>query len=151
MRSSEFTGAFHQLEYNPEQSTTGPEDILLKEIEAKTDQFDPDAVNVCWIVSRSTFCLHRHVQKVAWFYRDGRGLLEGDPSCNHSDDNCAHPGLAHQKPQHLSGLGWMWDRAPGYIFGGNPLWPDGPEVLSFFELQDVPWVIKEIYGVLVQV
>ena len=78
--------------------STGSHDIMLKEIWEKRLQLDPAHPNVLWLVSSNDFYDDQKVDNVAHFLTIGREELFED-----------QPGRAHQKPEHLTALGWLWD------------------------------------------
>ena len=92
---------FLELTEDPNRTTTGWLDDLLKRIEERADQFDRGFINILWVVSEDLFYERDNIQDAAHFLAVQRGQLPSD-----------QPGFAHQKPEHLTALGWMWDGDP---------------------------------------
>lgn len=91
------TGLLHEMWEDPDKST-GSVDIMLKEVDKKRVQLNPNYPNVLWFVSSNDFYDEQTVGDVAYFLAVQRDQLpEGQP------------GRAHQKPEHLTALGWLWD------------------------------------------
>lgn len=91
------TGILHEMKEDPDKST-GSHDIMLKEVWTKRLQLDPKHPNILWFVSSNDFFDDQKVEDVAHFLAIGCDQLpEGQP------------GRAHQKPEHLTALGWLWD------------------------------------------
>ena len=91
------TGLLHEMWEDPDKCT-GSHDIMLKEVWKKRLQLDPGHPNVLWLVSSNDFYDDQKVEDVAHFLAIGRDKLPED-----------QPGRAHQKPEHLTALGWLWD------------------------------------------
>lgn len=91
------TGLLHEMWEDPDKST-GSHDIMLKEMWKKRVQLDPDHPNVLWLVSSNDFYDDQKVEDIAHFLAIGRDKLPEDQY-----------GRAHQKPEHLTALGWLWD------------------------------------------
>ena len=91
------TGLLHEMREDLDKST-GSHDIMLKEVWKKRVQLDPDHPNVLWLVSSNDFYDHQKVEDITHFLAIGRDKLPERQS-----------GRAHQKPEHLTALGWLWD------------------------------------------
>lgn len=91
------TGLLHEMWEDPDKCT-GSHDIMLKEVWKKRLQLDPGHPNVLWLVSSNDFYDDQKVEDIAHFLAIGRDRLPEN-----------QPGRAHQKPEHLTALGWLWD------------------------------------------
>ena len=95
------TGRLYALREDPNRSTTGFLDTILKEIEGKSDQLDPNEINIIWIASKGIHYKATNIEDAASHYISGWHKI--------SDDQ---PGKAHKMPKNLSALGWFWDGDP---------------------------------------
>ena len=95
------TGQLYELRENPNRSTTGFLDTILKEVEAKRVQLDPNEFNIIWIISKGIHYKATDIEDAALHYTSGWHTLSND-----------QPGKAHKKPEYLSALGWFWDGDP---------------------------------------
>ncbi len=90
---------FYKLKDDPNRSTTGFLDTILKEVELKSKQIDPNNTNIVWFSSCGTN--HYEADDIgcaAHHYAVGQPKLPPD-----------QPGHSHKKPEWLTALGWFWD------------------------------------------
>jgi len=96
------TGALYEVKEDPNRSTTGFLDTILKEVESKGKQLDPNNTNIIWFSSIGTNHYEANdIEDVASHYTDGHAKLSSD-----------QPGRAHEKPEWLTALGWFFDGDP---------------------------------------
>jgi len=95
------TGQLYELREDPSRSTSGFLDIILKEIETKSVQLEPNEFNIIWFASKGIHYKATDIEDAASHYVFGWHNLTND-----------QPGKAHKKPENLSALGWFWDGDP---------------------------------------
>lgn len=96
------TGTLYKVNEDPNRSTTGFLDTILKEVESKGKQLDPNNTNIIWFSSIGTNHYEADdIENAASHYTDGHAKLSSD-----------QPGRAHKKPEWLTALGWFLDGDP---------------------------------------
>lgn len=100
--SVKHTDALYRVKEDLGRSTTGYLDTILKEVESKGPQLDPDNINIIWFSSIGTNHYEADdIQDAASFYAKGQAKLSSD-----------QPGHTHKKPTWLTALGWFLDGDP---------------------------------------
>ncbi|MBK6914170.1 MAG: hypothetical protein IPH11_11180 [Ignavibacteriales bacterium] len=90
------TGQLYELRDDPDRSTTGFLDTILKEIEAKGTQLDSEEINIIWIASKGMHYKATDIEDAASYYSVG----------------CQNISNIHIMPKDLTALGWFWDGDP---------------------------------------
>ncbi|MBI4314126.1 MAG: hypothetical protein HY594_04850 [Candidatus Omnitrophica bacterium] len=92
----ESKGDFHEIQDDPQRSTTGSLNTLLNTIESKEHQLHSGPDNVVWIVEEPPIFYGRcDMELVARIYQHPNS-----------------PGQMHFKPEHLTALGWIGQADP---------------------------------------
>ena len=99
--SIERTGLLYELREDPNRSRTGFFDIILKEIEGKSNQLDPKEINIIWIASKGIHFKATYVEDAASYYFTSFSNIS-----NYQNEKML------KVPNNLSALGWFWDGDP---------------------------------------
>ncbi len=98
LRKTEY---LYELREDPNRSTTGFLDTILNEIEAKSNQLDPEEINIIWIASKGWHYKATFIEDATSYYS----------SCSYKSSNDQFSNT-HIMPDNLSALGWFWDGDP---------------------------------------
>ena len=100
--SAKRTCELYKMKEEQNRSTTGFLDTILKEVESKGKQLDPNNTNIIWFSSIGTNHYEADdIEDAAGHYTDGHAKLSSD-----------QPGRVHEKPEWLTALGWFLDCDP---------------------------------------